>query len=52
MDRQLVIKIPLQDSDPYDIIKEIDRNHINLVELIEARFEDVFLFVETGDKVS
>lgn len=52
MDRQLVIKIPLQDSDPFDIIAEIDRNKVNLIELVQDRFEDVFLFVETGDKVS
>lgn len=52
MDRTLVIRVPLQDSDPKDIIGEIDRDNFNLVELIESRYEDVYLTVETGDRVS
>jgi hypothetical protein len=49
--RTLVIRIPLQDSDPFDVIAEIDKSNINLVELIEDRYDDVLLNVETGDKV-
>lgn len=52
MDRTLVIRIPLQDSDPTDIIGEIDRDNYNLLEMIEDRYEDVYLTVETGDRVS
>jgi hypothetical protein len=52
MDRTLVIRIPLVDKDPADIIGAIDSNKINLPELIEDRYEDVFLTIETGDRVS
>lgn len=51
MERTLAIRIPLKSGDPFDIIDEIDRNHINLVELVRDRFESVQLNVETGDSI-
>lgn len=51
MDRYLTIKVPLRDSDPFDIIREIDVNHVNLAALVNERYEDIVLSVETGDKV-
>jgi hypothetical protein len=52
-DRYLVVRIPLKDSDPYDVIGEIDNFPTNyqLGLLIDDRFEDVILSVETGDRV-
>lgn len=49
--RYLVIRIPLRDSDPYDVIQEIDRGRVNIPDLMLDRFEDLLLAVETGDKV-
>jgi hypothetical protein len=50
MDRTLVIRVPLQDKDPKDIIGEIDRSNVSLVDLIQDRYEDIYLNVETGDR--
>jgi hypothetical protein len=52
-DRYLVVRIPLKDSDPYDVIGEIDNFPTNyqLGLLIDDRFEDVILSVETGYRV-
>jgi len=52
MNRTLVIRVPLQDNDPSDIIGLIDRNEFSLTDFIEDRFDDVILNVETGDRVS
>jgi hypothetical protein len=49
--RTLVVRIPLNLQDPEDIIGEIDTNAINILQLIEDRYEDVLLNVETGDRV-
>lgn len=51
MDRTLAIRIPIKDSDPYDIIAEIDRGKVDLLALVRERFDAVMLNVETGDKV-
>lgn len=51
MQRTLAIRIPLTDSDPFDIIAEVDRGNLDLVKMVRDRFENVVLSVETGDKV-
>jgi hypothetical protein len=51
MDRTLAIRIPIRDSDPYDIIAEIDRGNVDLLRLVKDRFDRVMLNVETGDSV-
>lgn len=51
MQRTLAIRIPIKDSDPFDIIAEIDRGNVNLLSLIKDRFEDIYLNVETGDSI-
>jgi hypothetical protein len=50
--RTLVIRVPLNAEDSDDIIGDIDTNEVILSELIKERYEDVFLTVETGDRVS
>jgi hypothetical protein len=51
MSKALAIRVPLIESDPDDIIGEIDSGRLDLIELIKDRFEDVMLNVETGDSL-
>lgn len=50
--RTLAIRIPLNETDPEDVIGEIDKgNEAYLLDLLRERFTDIVLNVETGDSV-
>lgn len=52
MERVLAIRIPLLETDSVDIIGEIDRGNVDLLKMVNERYDDVLLNVETGDRVS
>jgi hypothetical protein len=50
--RYLVVRIPLRDTDPKDMILMIDTGRINLGTLLEERYENIDLAIEEAERVS
>lgn len=51
MQRFLVIRIPLQESDPPDIIRQVDTSVVRLSTLMDQRFENIELSIEEAERV-